>query len=216
MVLSDGYLANGSEPWVIPNMKDLPEITNHYVGARKAEDEPFKPYLREDKTLARPWAIPGVAGNEHRIGGLEKANITGNVNYDPDNHHNMVVLREQKVQNVAQDIPDQDVFGAQEGDLLLLSWGSVFGACRAAAEKMQDGKYKVGHAHLRWLNPFPSNLGDILSKFKHVIIPEVNLGQLIKMIRSTYLVDAQGLNIVRGRPFRAKDIVNFSNEFLGK
>lgn len=215
LVLTDGYLANGSEPWMIPAMKDLPEITVNFAKPRKNDDEPFKPYLRDDKTLSRPWAIPGVTGNEHRIGGLEKANITGNVNYDPDNHHNMVVLRNEKVKNVVNDIPEQEVYGAQEGDLLLLSWGSVYGACRAATEKMQNGDARIGHAHLRWLNPFPANLGDILSRFKHVIVPEVNLGQLVKIIRSTYLVDAKGLNIVRGRPLRAKDIVNFSNEILG-
>jgi len=215
MVLTDGYLANGSEPWLIPKMKDLPAINVEFAKPRKDDDEPYKPYLREDKTLSRPWAIPGTPGLEHRIGGLEKQNITGNVNYDPDNHHNMIVLREQKVKNVVQDIPPQEIFGAQEGDLLILSWGSVYGACLAAAESMQDGDAKVGHAHLRWLNPFPENLGDILSRFKHILIPEVNMGQLVKIIRSTYLVDAKGLNIVRGRPLRKKDIVKYANELLG-
>lgn len=215
MVLTDGYLANGSEPWLLPAVKGLPEIKTTFVEAGKSGDEPFKPYLRDEKTLSRPWAIPGVPGNEHRIGGLEKQNITGNVNYDPDNHHNMVVLRNEKIQNVVNDIPDQTVYGAEEGDLLLLSWGSVYGSCRAAAETLQNGNYRVGHAHLRWINPFPANLGEILARFKNVMIPEVNLGQLIKVIRSTYLVDAQGMNIVRGRPLRAKDIVNHANELLG-
>ncbi len=214
IVLSDGYLANGSEPWLIPDVKQLPEIEVNFSTEKNSENH-FLPYLRNQETLARAWAIPGTPDLEHRVGGLEKENITGNVSYDPDNHAEMVKLRAEKVQRIAQELPPLEVYGAQEGDLLLLGWGSTYGACRAATERLQGKSHSVGHLHLRWLNPFPRDLGDVLKRYKHILIPEINNGQLITLIRAEYLVDAQGLNMVRGRPIRARDVVNKISELLG-
>ncbi len=200
--LSDGYLSNGSEPWLIPSSSDLPSISPKFW----TEKEGFFPYLRDEKTLARPWALPGTAGLEHRIGGLEKEHITGNVNYEPENHELMVRLRAEKVERVADDIPLLKVEGDNEGDVLVLGWGSTYGAIKGAVEtKRAEGK-SVSHAHLRYLNPFPKNLGEILYKFKHVLVPEINMGQLVKIIRWKYLVPAVSLNKVQGIPFKAKEI----------
>ncbi len=200
--LSDGYLANGSEPWKIPASSDLPEISPRFW----TEKEGFFPYLRDEKTLARPWAIPGTPGLEHRIGGLEKQHITGNVNYEPENHERMVRLRAEKVERVVEDIPLLKVEGEEEGDLLVLGWGSTYGAIKTAVqEKRAEGK-SVSQAHLRYLNPFPKNLGEILYRFKKVLVPEINLGQLVRVIRWKYLVPAIGLNKVQGIPFRATEI----------
>jgi len=214
IVLSDGYLANGTEPWRIPDTGSLQKIDADFTTEMNGETH-FLPYKRDEKTLARAMAIPGTPGLEHRIGGLEKQDITGNVSYDPENHDKMTKIRAEKVQRVADDIAQPDVFGAQSGDLVVLGWGSTYGACRAAAERLQGTSKSIGHLHLRWLNPFPKGLGDVLKKYKHILIPEINNGQLIKIIRSDYLVDAKGLNLVHGRPIRAADVVEKINKILG-
>ncbi len=200
--LSDAFLASGSEPWRIPEPADLPSIA---VKAWTDRDT-FHPYDRDPVTLARPWAVPGTPGLEHRIGGLEKADITGNISYDPDNHHRMTQLRAQKVAVVADDIPDLQVFGPDRGELLILGWGSTYGAIRSAVERLQADGVSVAHAHLRHLNPFPRNTGDVLSSYRRVLIPEINMGQLRLLIRGRYLVDAVGLNRVRGKPYRISEI----------
>jgi 2-oxoglutarate/2-oxoacid ferredoxin oxidoreductase subunit alpha len=200
--LSDAFLATGAEPWKIPDLDDLPniEVANWTV------KETFHPYDRDPVTLARPWAVPGTPGLEHRIGGLEKADITGNVSYDPDNHHRMQTLRAQKVAGIADDIPDLQVYGAANGELLILGWGSTYGAIRSAVDRLHAEGRSVSHAHLRHMNPFPRNTGDVLRSFKKVLIPEVNLGQLRMLIRARYLIDAVGLNRVRGKPFRISEV----------
>src|SRR3954463_12531948 len=200
--LSDAFLGTGAEPWKIPSLAALPDI-----GVENWKDKAtFQPYDRDPETLARKWAIPGTPGLEHRIGGLEKADITGNVSYDPDNHHRMQVLRHDKVAGIAKDIPEIEVYGPQRGDLLILGWGSTYGAIRSAVERLQaDGK-SVAHAHLRHLNPFPRNIETVLRSYRRVLIPEVNLGQLSMLIRARYLIDAVGYNRVRGKPFRIAEI----------
>jgi 2-oxoglutarate ferredoxin oxidoreductase subunit alpha len=213
-VLSDGYLANGSEPWKIPDMKDLKDYEVSYQSEIPG-DENFMPYLRDPETLARGWAIPGTANLEHRIGGLEKEDITGNVSYDPDNHQRMTELRFAKVAGISKEIAPSSVFGSKSGDLLILTWGGTYGTGRSAAERCQREKLKVGHLHLRWLNPLPKDLGSFIKKFKHVLIPEQNMGQLRTLIRDEYLVDAVGLNKVRGMPIRARTIVEKVKELLG-
>tara|TARA_B100000401_G_scaffold197419_1_gene133115 strand:+ start:659 stop:2494 length:1836 start_codon:yes stop_codon:yes gene_type:complete len=203
MVLSDGYVANGSEPWKIPNFSDLDPITPNM--ATNSED--FQPYKHDEKTLAREWAIPGMKGFEHRVGGLEKANITGNVNYDPDNHHYMVEHRQKKVDIIANHIPELEPFGDNVGDVLVLGWGGTFGALRSAVEQAQDKGYSVSHIHLRHINPFPSNLGELLVGFKKVLVPELNLGQLDMLIRSQFLIETKGYNVVAGKPFSSNEIL---------
>jgi len=200
--LSDAFLASGSEPWRVPEPADLPHIAVNGWTDR----ETFHPYDRDPVTLARPWAVPGTPGLEHRIGGLEKADITGNISYDPDNHHRMTQLRAQKVAAVADDIPDLQVFGPARGDLLILGWGSTYGAIRSAVERLQGEGASVAHAHLRHLNPFPRNTGDVLASYRRVLIPEINMGQLRLLIRGRYLVDAVGLNRVRGKPYMISEI----------
>jgi 2-oxoglutarate ferredoxin oxidoreductase subunit alpha len=207
--LSDGYLAFGAEPWKIPHSSELPPIE---VKFRK-DPEGFKPYLR-DENLARPWAVPGTPGLEHRIGGLEKENITGNVSYNPENHELMVKLRAQKVKNIENDIPLVEVEGPEEGDLLVIGWGSTYGAITAAIENLNAKGYKFSRIHLKYLNPFPKNLGDVLKKFKTVMTVEINLGQLAKLLRSEYLVDVKSLTKVKGRPFKAFEIENKITEIL--
>lgn len=212
MILSDGYLANGSEPWRIVNFKNLQPIPiSHPEGP--VEGQPFMAYAR-DEMLARPWAIPGTPGLMHRVGGLEKADGTGNVSYDPKNHQHMTNTRAQKVANVAKVIGDQEVLGDATGDLLVLSWGGPYGSCRTAVTKLQAQGHKVSHAHLRWLNPFPANLGEILGNFKKVLIPELNMGQLSRLIRDQYLIDAVGLNKVQGKPFHVAEIVEKAKTLL--
>ncbi|MEX2011192.1 MAG: 2-oxoglutarate ferredoxin oxidoreductase subunit alpha, partial [Chloroflexota bacterium] len=200
--LSDAFLATGAEPWRVPTLADLPEI-----GVDNWTDKAtFQPYDRDPTTLARKWAVPGTPGLEHRIGGLEKADISGNVSYDPDNHHRMQLLRAAKVAGIANDIPELVAHGPARGDLLVLGWGSTYGALRSAVERLQaDGK-SVAHAHIRHLNPFPRNLGELLESYRRVLIPEVNLGQLSMLIRARFLVDAIGYNRVRGKPFRIAEI----------
>lgn len=201
ILLTDGYLANGSEPWKIPHVNELPEIP---VSTWK-DKETFKPYMR-DENLSRPWAIPGTPGLEHRIGGLEKAHITGTVSYDHDNHDYMIKLRDKKVKEVAKDIPALEVKGDQEGELLVLGWGGTYGAITEAVLRCQAAGYKVSQAHLKYLNPLPSNTEEVLKKFKKVLIPEINLGQLAKIIRMEYLIPVLQFNLVRGLPFKSVDI----------
>jgi 2-oxoglutarate ferredoxin oxidoreductase subunit alpha len=208
--LSDGYLGNGSEPWEIPSLDSLPEMKINF----RTDAEGFFPYLRDEKTLARPWAVPGTPGLEHRIGGLEKQNITGNVNYEPDNHEFMVRLRAEKIQRMQQDIPPLEVFGKPEGKVLVLGWGSTYGAITTAVEQMQEKGQAVSSAHLRYLNPFPSNLGEVLKGFETVIVPELNLGQLCMLIRARFLIDAVSLSQVKGKPFKVSTLVNKIKEYL--
>jgi 2-oxoglutarate/2-oxoacid ferredoxin oxidoreductase subunit alpha len=204
VILSDGYIANGAEPWLIPQMKQLPPIpVSHPAG--KEGDEPFLPYAR-DEYLARPWAIPGTPGLMHRIGGLEKEDGTGNISYSPENHQKMVHLRAAKVAGIADGIPPQEVIGPSSGELLVLSWGGTYGACLTAVKRCQADGMSVAHAHLRYLNPFPANLAEILQRYDRVLIPELNLGQLRMLIRATYLVDAIGLNKVKGKPFAVAEV----------
>ncbi len=210
--LSDAFVANGAEPWQVPSLADLPDIA---VQNAAKGDGPFLPYSRDPETLARPWAVPGTAGLEHRIGGLEKADGLGNVSYDPENHHKMTLLRAQKVAGIARDIPPLETFGADGGDLLILGWGSTYGAIRSAVERLLAEGRSVGHAHLRYLNPFPANTGEVLARYRTVLIPEINLGQLAMLLRATYLVDAVSYNRVRGKPFRIQEIVDEAERLLG-
>jgi 2-oxoglutarate/2-oxoacid ferredoxin oxidoreductase subunit alpha len=202
IVLSDGYLANGAEPWRIPDLSELPEIP---VAFRK-EVEGFHPYSRNEQTLARPWAVPGTPGLEHRVGGLEKQEVTGNVNYEPLNHERMVHLRAKKVELVVQDVPDVVPAGDPEGDLLLVGWGSTYGSITAALRAQREKGKKIGHVHLRHLNPLPKNLGEVLKRYKKVVVPEMNLGQLVWMLRAKYLVDAISYGKVQGKPFKQSEI----------
>ena len=208
--LSDGYLANGAEPWAIPEIDALPKIEVKFA----TDPTTFLPYSRDEETLARPYALPGTPGLEHRIGGIEKQHITGNVNYDPENHHLMVRLRQEKIDRVANDIPLVEVMGEKTGKVLVLGWGSTFGSITSAVEKMQREGKNVSSAHLRHLNPFPRNLGEVLAGFETVIIPEMNLGQLCTMIRAKYLVDAVPFSKVKGRPFQIREIVRKVEEYL--
>ena len=208
--LSDGYLANGAEPWAIPALEDLPKIDVQFA----TEPSTFMPYARDPETLARPFALPGTPGLEHRIGGIEKQHITGNVNYDPENHQLMVKLRQEKIDRVVNDVPLLEVMGEKSGKVLVLGWGSTYGSISSAVEKMQREGKSVSAAHLRYLNPFPKNLGDVLSSFETVLIPEMNLGQLCTMIRAKYLIDAVPFSKVKGRPFQIREIVRKVEEYL--
>jgi 2-oxoglutarate ferredoxin oxidoreductase subunit alpha len=200
--LSDGYLGNSSEPWLIPNIEDLPTIDVQFA----TDPATFQPYARDPETLARPWAVPGTPGLEHRIGGLEKSDITGNVSYDAENHMRMVTYRAEKVARIANDIPKVEVFGDHEGELLVLGWGSTHGTILSAVQRARAKGLSVSHAHVRYMNPLPSNLGEILGRYEKVLIPELNLGQLRLLVRGRYLVDAIGLNQVTGRPFKTSAI----------
>lgn len=214
MVLTDGYIANGSEPWMIPDVDKLPKIEIKHAEPGEAGVK-FQPYKR-DELLSRPWALPGTPNLMHRIGGLEKQDVTGNVNYEPANHEHMIRTRAQKVANVAKVIPPQTVLGPAKGDVLVLSWGGTYGACRTAVENCQEEGLSVAHCHLRWLNPFPSNLGEILKSYKKVVVAELNLGQLRTLIRSQFLIDAQGLNKVQGRPFAVTEVVQAIKDVINK
>jgi 2-oxoglutarate ferredoxin oxidoreductase subunit alpha len=213
MYLSDAFIGNGAEPWRVPSVAELPDIS--VPNAVKGETT-FLPYGRDLETLSRPWAIPGTPGLEHRIGGLEKLDGLGTVNYDADNHHRMTVLRHDKVAGIAKDIPDQEVFGPESGDLLIVGWGSTFGALRSAAERLQADGRSVSHAHIRYLYPFPANLGEVLGRFRTVLVPELNLGQLAFLLRGTYLVDAVSYGRVRGKPFRIAEIVDEATRILAE
>ena len=208
--LSDGYLANGAEPWSIPSVDSLPKIEVAFA----TDPTNFMPYARDEQTLARPYAIPGTPGLEHRIGGIEKQHITGNVNYDPENHQLMVKLRQEKVDRAVNDIPLVEVFGERTGKVLVLGWGSTYGSISSAVERLQREGKSVSAAHLRHLNPFPKNLGEVLASFETVIVPEMNLGQLCTMIRAKYLVDAVAFSKVKGRPFQIREIVRKVEEYL--
>jgi 2-oxoglutarate ferredoxin oxidoreductase subunit alpha len=205
MILSDGYIANGAEPWKIPDVSQFKPIKIHHPTAEET-GLPFLPYQR-DELLARPWAIPGTPDLMHRIGGLEKEDGTGNVSYDPDNHQHMVDTRAKKVNNVAELIEPATVDGPETGDLLVLSWGGTYGACTTASRQLRAEGSDVAHCHLRWLNPFPSNLGEVLRRYNQVVVPELNCGQLRMLIRSRYLVDAIGFNKVKGKPFAVRELV---------
>jgi 2-oxoglutarate/2-oxoacid ferredoxin oxidoreductase subunit alpha len=204
-LLSDAYLANGSEPWLIPDVDSLPDIPVEFADQPNHEGA-FLPYLRDAETLARPWAIPGTPGLEHRIGGLEKADGTGNVSYDPDNHDYMVRVRAQKVAGIAADIPELEVDHEDGADLLVLGWGGTYGPIAAAVRRVRLDGGKVAHAHLNYLNPFPRNTGDVLRSYDKILVPEMNLGQLLKLVRAEFLVDAVGYNHVRGLPFRSSEL----------
>ena len=214
MLLTDGYLANGSEPWNIPDVDDLEKIDVKFADKPNADGD-FLPYQRDEETLARPWAIPGTAKLEHRVGGIETAENTGHVSYDPENHHRMVALRQEKVNRIQNDIAPTEVFGEDHGEVLILSWGGTYGGCRSASETLQEEGHSVSHVHVRWISPLPKDLGEILINFKNILIPEINMGQFLRLIRSEYLVDAKGLNLVRGRPIGAATIVQKVKEILG-
>jgi 2-oxoglutarate ferredoxin oxidoreductase subunit alpha len=204
-LLSDAYLANGSEPWLLPDLSELPDISVPFATEPNFEGE-FMPYLRDESTLARPWAVPGTPGLEHRIGGLEKADVTGNVSYDPDNHDLMVRLRAQKVAGIASDIPELEVDDPDGARLLVLSWGGTYGPVAAGVRRVRKDGGLVAHAHLKYLNPFPLNTGEVLKRYERVLVPEINLGQLLLLVRAEFLVDAVGYNRVRGLPLRAGEV----------
>jgi len=208
--LTDGYLGNGSEPWLIPDYDALPSIAPIF----RTEKEGFLPYLRDEKTLSRPWAIPGTPGLEHRIGGLEKQHLTGNVNYEPSNHDFMVRLRQRKIDGIVDDIPLAELEGEPKGDVLIVGWGGTYGSIKTAAVNLRAAGHSVSHLHLTHLNPLPKNVGELLYNFKHVLVPEINLGQLIKILRAKFLVPAVGLNKVQGLPFKASEIENKVLEML--
>jgi 2-oxoglutarate ferredoxin oxidoreductase subunit alpha len=211
IILSDGYLANGAEPWKIPEVSELPEIPVHFA----ADPVGFQPYRRDPVTLARPWAIPGTPGLEHRIGGIEKQDVTGNVNYDPLNHEHMVRTRAAKVEAVADDIPDLVPEGDPSGELLIVAWGSTHGPITAALNAQRAKGRRIGHVHLRHLNPLPKNLGNLLKHYDQVLVPEMNMGQLVMILRAKFLVDAQGLNKIQGKPFKQSEIESKIEEMLG-
>jgi 2-oxoglutarate/2-oxoacid ferredoxin oxidoreductase subunit alpha len=205
-LLSDAYLANGAEPWPIPDLDEIPALDPQFL-TEPPEDGVFLPYARDAETLARPWAIPGTPGLEHRIGGLEKQDGTGNVSYDPDNHDRMVRLRAQKVAGIAADIPELEV-DDPDGDakLLVLSWGGTYGPVAAGVRRARANGGAVAHAHLRYLNPFPRNTGEVVKRYENVLVPEMNLGQLLQLVRAEFLADAVGYNRVRGVPLRAGEV----------
>jgi len=202
VVLSDGYLANSAEPWRIPEVETLPR---HAVSFR-TDPQGFAPYVRDPGTLARPWAIPGTPGLEHRIGGLEKQDQTGNVSYLPDNHQRMTDLRHEKVSNLANEIPPIEPNGAERGRLLVVGWGGTYGAITSAVDEARDDGLDVSSIHLRNLNPFPPNLGDVLRRFDRVLVPELNTGQLVRLLRAEFLIPAESLSKVQGQPFRVAEI----------
>jgi 2-oxoglutarate/2-oxoacid ferredoxin oxidoreductase subunit alpha len=202
IVLSDGYLANGAEPWKIPNLDEIPAFPVHFA----TNPEGFLPYRRNPETLARPWAVPGTPGLEHRIGGLEKQDVTGNINYEPLNHENMVRIRAAKVAAIVQDIPDAVPAGDPDGDLLIVAWGSTHGSVTAAVKAQRAKGHRIGHLHLRYLNPLPTNVGEILGRYRKVLVPELNMGQLLWLLRAKFLVDAVGLNKIQGRPFKQAEL----------
>lgn len=206
-LLSDAYLANGSEPWLIPTVENLPDLSVEFA-TPAADDEPFQPYSRDPETLARPWAIPGTAGLEHRIGGIEKANGTGDISYDPTNHDTMVRLRQAKIDGIASSIPPLEVDDATgDAELLVLGWGSTYGSITAAVRRARDAGHKVAQAHLRHLNPFPANTGEVLRRYDRVLVPELNLGQLALLLRGKFLVDVASYTQLRGLPFQTEDLI---------
>ncbi|MCL4522323.1 MAG: 2-oxoacid:acceptor oxidoreductase subunit alpha [Acidobacteria bacterium] len=210
IVLSDGYLANGAEPWRVPQPSELPSIPVHFTTDARG----FMPYSRDPKTLARPWAIPGTPGLEHRIGGIEKQDVTGNINYAPLNHAKMCRLRAAKVEAVAQEIPEVVPAGDPSGELLIVGWGSTYGPITAAMKLKRAKGHKIGHVHLRYLNPLPKNLGEVLKRYKKILVPEMNMGQLVMVLRAKYLVDAQGYDKIQGKPFGTSEMAAKIKEVL--
>jgi 2-oxoglutarate ferredoxin oxidoreductase subunit alpha len=213
ILLSDGYLANSAEPWRIPGVEKLPDISVTFASQPNAGED-FWPFLRDDTTLARPWAIPGTPGLEHRVGGLEKADGTGNISYDPDNHHLMTLLRQAKVKAIEEDIEPLEFDSDEGAEVLILGWGSTYGAIGAAVRRLRARGKKVARAHLKHLNPMPKNTGEVLSRFDKVIVPEINMGQLAKLIRADYLIDTISINKVRALPFRAGDLEREILEYM--
>ena len=219
--LSDGYIANGAEPWKFPSAADLPELKVTFAKNELKDGESFLPYKRNEK-LARPWAIPGTKGLEHRVGGIEKENETGNISYDPENHQLMVKLRQAKVDKIADYIPLQTIDNGNlpagqagaKGKLLVLGWGSTYGSIKTAIRELIADGYDVAHAHVKYLNPFPKNLGELLKSYDQVLIPELNNGQLIKIIRDKYFIDAKGLNKIQGMPFTSEELKSKIIELL--
>ncbi|HCK13066.1 TPA: 2-oxoglutarate ferredoxin oxidoreductase subunit alpha, partial [Candidatus Poribacteria bacterium] len=208
--LSDGYVANGAEPWLIPEVSDLPTISANFA----TDPDSFLPYQRDPETGRRPWAVPGTVGLEHRIGGLEKSDLTGDISYDPENHEKMSYLRAQKIANIANEIPRTDVFGSYSGDLLVIGWGGTYGALRTAVSNQRNAGASVSHLHLRFLNPLPNDLSSIIQNFERVMIAELNLGQLNKIIRSEYLVDTIAYNKIQGQPFQVTEVETKIEEVL--
>lgn len=214
ILLSDGYIANGAEPWRFPQAADLPAITVQFKKELAEDEAKYLPYKRDEK-LVRPWALPGTAGLEHRIGGLEKQDITGNISYDPENHQHMVKVRQAKVDTIANYIPEQQLdAGVTNGRVLVLGWGSTYGAIKTAVADLLAEGASVAHAHLRYLRPFPRNLGDLLKNYETVLIPEINNGQLVKIIRDTYLVDARAYNKIKGVPITKAEMVEEIRKYL--
>ena len=205
-LLSDGYLANGAEPWKVPDASTLPDLTGVVNFATATAGEEFMPFSRDQGTGARPWAIPGTPGLEHRIGGLEKKDGTGNISYDPDNHHRMTMLRKAKVDGIAADIPQLTVDGDEDADVLVVGWGSTYGPIRQAVRKVRKTGRKVARVHFRHLNPFPANTEEVLGGYQRIVVPEMNTGQLSMLLRSQFLVDARGYNQVRGLPFTTQEL----------
>ncbi|MEI2747686.1 MAG: 2-oxoacid:acceptor oxidoreductase subunit alpha [Ferruginibacter sp.] len=214
IILSDGYIANGAEPWKFPQSADLPPLDFHYKTQLGHGEDKFQPYLRDEK-LVRPWVIPGTPGMEHRIGGLEKQNITGNISYDPENHQTMVKIRQEKVDKLASYIPKQKLdSGPEKGKILVLGWGSTYGAIKSACAELQQQGVEVSHAHLRYVRPFPENLGEIIRNFEQVLVPEINNGQLVKIIRDVYMVDAKPYNKIMGVPITKGELVEVIKKML--
>ena len=212
ILLTDGYIANGAEPWLIPNKEEFEPIEVRFAGGEQGEA--FLPYERDETTLARPWAPPGIPHLEHRIGGLEKAAGTGNVSYDSNNHEWMCKTRAEKVQRAVADIADAEILGESTGDLLLIGWGGTYGSLRTAADELQSEGLKVSHMHLRHLNPMPANVAEVMRSFKHVVCAELNLGQLRGLLRAQFLVDVLGYNKVQGQPFRVSELVEMAKKIL--
>jgi 2-oxoglutarate/2-oxoacid ferredoxin oxidoreductase subunit alpha len=211
ILLSDGYIANGAEPWRVPRAADLPEIPVVF----RTDPTAYQPYMRDPESLARPWVVPGTPGLEHRIGGLEREDVSGNVSYAPMNHEHMVRVRARKIAGIAAEIPVTEVTGSPAGELLILGWGSTYGAIASAVQELASTGATVAHAHLRYLNPLPPDLGTVLSRYRTVLVPEMNLGQLVRLIRAEYLVDAHALNKIQGRPFKVSEIVGKARALLG-
>ncbi len=206
ILLSDGYIANSSEPWLLPDVSAIEDFPVAFATEPNGEDGAFLPYARDPETLARPWAIPGTPGLEHRIGGLEHEDLTGNVSYDPVNHERMTILREEKLARIQADIPDAEVIGDEDADLLVVGWGGTYSAILAGVNNARRGGYKVAHVHLRHLSPFPKNLGDVLERHDKVLVPELNRGQLATVLRGQYLKDVTSFPKIQGLPFKTAEI----------
>ncbi len=212
ILLTDGYIAQGTEPWRIPEMDELPDITPKFC----EDPENFAPYTRDPDTLARMWAVPGMQGMEHRIGGLEKQDVSGIVSQDPDNHQKMVELRQEKISRIASDIPKLEVMGDPDADLLLIGWGSSYGAIKSAIDQSMKEGAKVAYIHIKHLNPFPANLREIINNYSTILVPEMNMGQLKTILLSTFLKPMIGLNKVQGQPFKSSEIKSKIDELLSE